>query len=167
MQRQWCPENSELLETAMGSTVSGRFSTLEEARRAMARIEREGVSRATMTARTWPAAAADAADQAILDLRVRDAAGTERAHRLLHAAGAHEVQETPSDTASPAMGRSGLDAAGGSFGMAIADAATAPMKGVSASGAQHPTTRFDPRDKPSGEPSEPSGERSDKPPEKS
>jgi hypothetical protein len=148
-------------EGIMASTISGRFDTIDAARRAMARLVHEGVSSAAMTARRDTSgprgqpeglrgvsdAGSGGASDAVLDVRVHDEHAAAHARELLQAAGAHDVTESWSDrqaSATPGTpGARGVDSAGGAFGMAIADAVTAPMRGVSPSDPKSP-----PKDRP-------------------
>jgi hypothetical protein len=130
----------------MSTTISGRFDSDEDARRGAAWLEREGIPRDAIVIAEG-AASADgqpdgprgAADRTgagrhwTVTVRTGDAAHRRLAMDVLRTAGARDL-----DRPAHAQ-RSGVDAAGSAFGMAIADAATAPMSGVSASrAAQEP-----------------------------
>jgi hypothetical protein len=133
----------------MTRVISGKFDSPQEARRAASRLQAEGVPAGAMEivlhdegASQQPEGLRGITDRgatggrrATLSVWAGDGEPARDAARLLQAAGAHDVDD-------PATARStgGLGAAGTAFGMAIAEAATAPMAGATASNAQGPSS---------------------------
>jgi hypothetical protein len=112
----------------MSTTIHGRFDSGEDARRGAAWLEREGIPRDAITVAERPGAAGER--HWTVAVRTSDAAHRRLAADVLRAAGAKDLDQ-------PSPQRPGIGA-GSAIGMAIADAATAPMSGVSASRAQGP-----------------------------
>jgi hypothetical protein len=137
----------------MSTTISGRFDNGDDARRGAEWLERQGISRDAIAIHEQARAddeppggspgvagrGATGARHWTVTVRTGDAAHRRLAADILRAAGAQDLDR-------PGLQQSGIGAAGSAFGMAIADAVTAPMSGVSASRAQEPPEDQPPSD---------------------
>jgi hypothetical protein len=136
----------------MNTTISGKFDSTEDARRAAARLAEMGIPPGAIDVVEHREHSVEQSDglRGVTDgsaapdrlgtvtVRASDPEHARRAAEMLRSTGARDVEVRDSSGGGGTGASGGIAAAGAAFGMAIADAATSAMAGVSASKQQDP-----------------------------